>query len=137
MAMRMRDAIRIMGDRVQVTKAFARKAQIYGTEEYRIWLEIQKDVPGAKMETKKIKRNPEKKTSNKNLTYVNMERYIRTQEGAEEVLKEFEVEKLRSKITHHPYSYMRAWFVAKYPDYAGAGMFAEANEATEDSSSAA
>ena len=46
----------------QVTKAFAKNAVILGTDEYKLWKEYRKDFPDAKMVTKTIKKNPEKKT---------------------------------------------------------------------------
>ena len=48
----------------QVTKAFAKNAVIFGTEEYKLWREYRKDFPDAKMVTKTIKKNPEKVQSN-------------------------------------------------------------------------
>lgn len=59
----------------QVTKAFQRQARIFGTDEYKMWKAYREDFPGAKMETKTIRRNANKRTY-RNLTYVNMGRYI-------------------------------------------------------------
>ena len=53
-----------------VPKEFAKKARIYGTEEYEKWEEILSKNPGIAMETKTIKKNKDKKT-NKNKTYKN------------------------------------------------------------------
>ena len=53
---------------VLVTKAFAKQARIFGTPEYKEWKEIKADLPNAQMVTKKIKKNPDKKT-NRNKTY--------------------------------------------------------------------
>ena len=92
-----------------VTKAFAKQARIFGTPEYKMWKEIKADLPDAQMVTKKIKKNPEKKT-NRNKTYENMELFIRQQENAEELLKEFERQKLLSKIEAHPYGAVLEWF---------------------------
>ena len=46
----------------QVTKAFMKKAVIFGTDEYKLWREFKKDFPEAQMVTKAVKRNPSKKT---------------------------------------------------------------------------
>lgn len=62
----------------QVTKSFEKNARVFGTEEYKLWREFKKDYPLAKMTTKRIKKNPNKKT-NKNLTYKNMETFINEQ----------------------------------------------------------
>lgn len=61
----------------QVTKAFAKNAVIFGTEEYKLWREYRKDFPNAKMVTKTIKKNPEKKTYRRFLIMTNVERVER------------------------------------------------------------
>lgn len=93
----------------QVTKAFAKNAVIFGTEEYKLWREYRKDFPDAKMVTKTIKKNPEKKTY-RNLTYKNMELFISVQPKKEDengnvidYRKEFERQKLMSKVQSNPY----------------------------------
>ena len=60
-----------------VTKAFAKNAAIFGTEEFKQWREYLTYFPNAKMATKTIKKNPNKQTSTKNMTYENMATYIR------------------------------------------------------------
>ena len=67
---------------VLVTKEFAKNARIFGTPEYKVWKEIRLDCPTAEMVTKTIKKNPDKKTSTKNMTYENMAIYIREQNNA-------------------------------------------------------
>lgn len=93
----------------QVTKAFAKNAVIFGTEEYKLWREYRKDFPDAKMVTKTIKKNPEKKTY-RNLTYKNMELFISVQPKKEDengnvidYKKEFERQKLMSKVQSNPF----------------------------------
>ena len=73
--------------------------------------------PAAQMVTKKIKKNPEKKT-NRNMTYENMELFIKQQKNAEELLKEFERQKKLSKIMPYPYAAVLEWFenTFKNPD---------------------
>lgn len=100
-----------------VTKAFAKQARIFGTPEYKKWKEIKADLPDAQMVTKKIKKNPDKKT-NRNMTYENMELFIRQQENAEELLKEFERQKLLSKVTPAPYNVVLKWFENTFKDSA-------------------
>lgn len=100
-----------------VTKAFAKQARIFGTPEYKKWKEIKADLPNAQMVTKKIKKNPDKKT-NRNKTYENMELFIKQQKNAEELLKEFERQKKLSKIMPYPYAAVLEWFenTFKNPD---------------------
>lgn len=52
---------------VLVTKEFAKNARIFGMPEYKMWKEIRLDCPTAEMVTKTIKKNPDKKTSTKNM----------------------------------------------------------------------
>ena len=92
-----------------VTKAFAKQARIFGTPEYKMWKEIKADLPEAKMVTKKIKKNPEKK-NNRNKTYENMKLFIKQQENADVLLKEFERQKKLSKIKPYPYAAVLEWF---------------------------
>lgn len=42
----------------QVTKAFEKKACIFGTEEFKLWREYKAMFPNAKMVTKSINKNP-------------------------------------------------------------------------------
>ena len=107
----------------QVTKAFAKNAIIFGTDEYKLWKEYRKDFPDAKMVTKTIKKNPEKKTY-KNLTYKNMELFIKVQpvekdenDNVIDYMKEFERQKLMAKVQANPYKSVLAWFLEKFKDY--------------------
>ena len=99
-----------------VTKAFFKQAHIFGTDEYKLWREVLKDNPNATMVTKTITKNPDKKTY-KNLTYANMEKYIRTQSNCEELLEMFKIEKERANIQTNPYRAVLAWFLKEFPDY--------------------
>ena len=100
----------------QVTKSFEKNARVFGTEEYKLWREFKKDYPLAKMTTKRIKKNPNKKT-NKNLTYKNMETFIKEQPNACELMKQFEREKKLSKVQSNPYRAVLAWFEQTFEGY--------------------
>lgn len=106
----------VNGNKVTVTKDFMKKASIFGTEEYKLWKEVLADIPKAKMVTKKIKRNADKKTY-KNLTYPNIEKFLKLQENSKELLEEFNLERKKSVIQASSYHYIRSWFVSKFPDY--------------------
>lgn len=100
-----------------VTKAFQKKASIYGTEEFKLWREFKAEFPNATMVTKDIKKNPNKKTSTKNMTYENMALYIKEQADAEALLKEFKSIYNKSKVQANPYRYVLAWFKQKFEDH--------------------
>lgn len=108
--------IRYINDtQAQVTKAFEKKACIFGTEEFNLWREYKKIYPDAKMVTKKIKKSENQK-KRRNRTYENMEEYINTLVD-EAVKNEFETIKKRSKIQTSPYQYVLDWFEKKFEGY--------------------
>ena len=102
---------------VLVTKSFAKNARIFGTPEYKLWKEIRMDCPEAVMVTKNIRKNPNKKTNTKNMTYPNMAKFIRQQENAAELLKEMKKQIECSKVQTNPYRAVLAWFIQKFEDY--------------------
>lgn len=93
----------------RVTKAFAKNACIFGTEEFKCWREYKAIYPKAKMEVKTIKKNPDKKTR-RNMTYANMEAFIGTLDNGKELLAQFTVIRQRSLIQKSPYQYVLDWF---------------------------
>lgn len=100
----------------QVTKAFAKRASIFGTPEFNLWREYLAQFPKAQMVFKAIKRNPDKRT-NRNMTYANMVSFISTRDDKEELLREFEKRLIQSKIQQNPYRYVLAWFEQTFTDY--------------------
>lgn len=117
----------------RVTKAFQRQARIFGTDEYKMWKAYREDFPGAKMETKTIKRNTNKRTY-RNLTYVNMGRYISV--NAPQLLEEFEREKDSAKAQENPYRAVLAWFLEKFPNYDEYKKFFEDKDKTAEATAA-
>lgn len=117
----------------RVTKAFQRQARIFGTDEYKMWKAYREDFPGAKMETKTIKRNTNKRTY-RNLTYVNMGRYISV--NAPQLLEEFEREKDSAKAQENPYRAVLAWFLEKFPNYDDYKKFFEDKDKTAEATAA-
>lgn len=123
----------------QVTKSFQKNACIFGTEEFKLWREYLTYFPNAKMQTKSIKKNPDKKTR-RNLTFKNMVEYMKTQENSEDLLAEFETIKSRSKIQASPYQYVLSWFEAKFEGYNDLKQFMaqkEEERSAEDAASEA
>lgn len=99
--------------KAEVSKAFERKARIFGSEEYNIWMAYRQEHPKAKMVVKKIKSKPGKQTY-KGLSYEKMEEIIK--ERKPELLGKFESLK-KSPFEKNPYHATRAWFVAAIPNY--------------------
>ena len=100
-----------------VTKAFQKKASIYGTEEFKLWREFKAEFTNAVMLTKEIKKNPNKKTSTKNMTYENMALFIKENDNAEALMAEFKSIYNKSKVQANPYRYVLAWFMQKFEDH--------------------
>ena len=110
-----------------VTKAFKKQASIFGTEEFKLWRAYKKMFPEAAMVTKSIKKNPDRKT-NRNLTYENMEKFLKTLPDSEKLLQEFETIKTRSCVKASPYRFTLEWFEATASKYGSYGSFVEEME---------
>ena len=80
------------------------------------------------MVTKSIKKNPNQKTR-RNMTFKNMEEYIKTQPNAKELEEEFKTIKQRSKIQKSPYQYVLSWFEAKFEGFNDLDQFMDQKEA--------
>ena len=115
--MKKNEIIYVNDTTAMVTKAFEKKACIFGTEEFKLWREYKKEFPKAKMTTKTIKKNPNKRTSTKNMTYDNMEIFISQQDNAEELMAAFKKQKALSKVQNDPYRFVLAWFLKQFENY--------------------
>ena len=114
----MKNTIKVIDEKTAlVTKAFMKNASIFGTEEFKQWREYKAMFPEAVMTTKEIKKNPNKKTSTKNMTYENMALFIKEQANAKELMEEFKREYNKSKVQANPYRYVVAWFKQKFEDH--------------------
>ena len=102
---------------VLVTKEFAKNAMIFGTPEYKLWREIRQDCENAVMVTKSIKKNPNKHTATKNMTYERMAIYIREQDNAATLMVEFKKQIALSKVQTNPYRSVLAWFKQTFQNY--------------------
>ena len=127
--------IYINDTQAQVTKAFEKQARIFGTPEYREWRAYRQDFPNAQMVTKTIKKAKNKKNDAKNRTYEKMAEYISLQENADELMKEFEVQKKLSIVQKSPYRFVLNWFLdtfdLKEDEDKKEGQEAEVNAAEE------
>lgn len=104
-------------DCFQVTKAFSKNAMIFGTPEYKVWRDVLHDHPNAKMVTKSIKKNRNKRASTKNMTYKHMAIYISRQDDAQSLMVEFEKQIALSKVQTNPYRFVLAWFKQTFEHY--------------------
>ncbi len=111
----------------RVTKAFAKNACIFGTEEFKLWREYKAIYSEAQMVVKTIKKNPNKKTR-RNMTYANMEAFIGTLDSSEVLLAQFAVIRQRSLIQKSPYQYVLDWFESSFADEISMKDFMEQKE---------
>ena len=100
-----------------VTKTFKKNACIFGTDEFKLWREYKAMFPDAVMTTKDIKKNPNKHTATKNMTYERMAIYIREQDEAATLMVEFKKQIALSKVQTNPYRCVLAWFIQKFANY--------------------
>ena len=122
--------IYIDDEHAQVTKAFEKKACIFGTEEFKRWREYKAMFPNAQMVTKSINKNPNQK-NRRNMTYENMVAYINTypEKEAKKLMEEYETIQKRSQIQKSPYQYVLSWFEAKFEGYNDLKQFMAEKEA--------
>ena len=99
-----------------MSKAFEDAANDPSTPEYKLLQQIRADFPGLTVARKS--RRPSKKTNpSKNLTYANMEQYIKAFKNAAELLAEFEKAKQLAGPQTNRYQYVRRWFLKQFPNY--------------------
>lgn len=116
------NAIRyIDDDHALVTQAFAKKAVIFGTPEFDLWRAYKKEFSNAKMVTKKIKKNPNKK--NTKISYARMRAFIKLV-GTKDDLVALEKQIKLSKVNPNPYQTVLNWFM-NYPKYEAYQTFAK------------
>ena len=115
-------SIRYIDDETaMVTQAFAKKANIFGTPEFDLWRAYKKEFPKAKMVTKKIKKNPNKK--NTKISYARMRAFIKLV-GTKDDMAALEKQIKLSKVNPNPYQTVLNWFM-NYPKYEAYQAFAK------------
>ena len=104
-----------------LTKSFAAKAAIFGTDEYKMLQEARRDYPGYKVTVGKTK-NKEQKNAFAGLDYDYMEKYIAAHDDEEKtIMAEYQMLRGESEeakaINARSASFLeiRSWFLKKYP----------------------
>jgi len=104
-----------------LTKSFAAKAAIFGTDEYKMLQEARRDYPGYKVTVGKTK-NKEQKNAFAGLDYDYMEKYIKTHDDAEKsIMAEYldlrglsdEAKELQAGSAS--FLEIRSWFLKTFP----------------------
>lgn len=115
--------IDIMTSTITLTKTFYKKATSnINNPEYKELKTLLADYPKYEMRFRESKKKEGKKTY-RNLTYGNMEKYIKaSEENPVVLLSEFQTIKAKSCIQPSPYAYVKKWFLEQYPDYTESKM---------------
>ena len=104
-----------------LTKSFAAKAAIFGTDEYKMLQEARRDYPGYKVTVGKTK-NKEQKNAFAGLDYDYMEKYIKTHDDDKQsIMNEYLMlrgksdDALEIQAGSASFLEIRSWFLKKYP----------------------
>ena len=98
-----------------VSKPFLKRANLYGTEESKMLEEARAAYPDFKVVPRSIAKS-NKKRPYLRVSYAYMERYISSHENAEKRMKEYEEMRFRAECHEVPFSEVKKWFVACYPE---------------------
>ena len=106
---------------IEMTKQFAKASGVYGSDAYKMLLKAKKQLPTYTVIVKETPNNKKPRDNYKGLTYDYMERYIKTKENNEELLKEFF--ELRGIGTNYDeiirkasYVQVKKWFLTTFPE---------------------
>ena len=110
---------------ISLSKVFARKARVVGSEEFRMLVELHKQFPDFKFKT----RESAKKENYKGLTLEQMIQYIKAQDNKDALMISYnrivalygrEVEDKENPgqtVVRAPYTKVKSWFLAEFPNY--------------------
>ena len=96
---------------ITITKAFNKRASIYGTDEFKMLHRAIQDT-GYSVIVKTIQ-----KKSYNGLSFKRMETYIQTQPNSEANLKEFRAVQRVAEAKGAKYPLTKKWFLASFPEY--------------------
>ena len=101
--------------KIIVSKKFLKEASDITTTAYSDLVQIRKDNPDFKIETRQIAKRENKMTYGK-LTYDRMREYIETKADKDQVLVEFEQIQKLAKFQNAQYVFVKKWFLGLYGD---------------------
>lgn len=99
----------IFTNTLTITDSFAKKASQYNSPEYKILMKLRADNAGLQ-----IVKAEKKHTSNKAISFKEMEGFISKCADSEKRLKEFENVQALAKIQPSPYNAVKKWFLENY-----------------------
>lgn len=98
------------------TKAFAKKASVYGTNEYKMLMKIKNDNRDYKVI---VKSSPKRKSGTDRVTLDDMRAYIEKHDEDGSIMKEFDMlinEKKGDNLKRTTFFVIKKWFFEQYPD---------------------
>ena len=103
--------------KIRLPKAFAKASGKYGSEEYRMLMEIKRDVPNYEVIVETTRKQP--RDNFKGLTYDYMERYIKKHNS--KLIEEFKIlrgekEDMNGLFKSRSYSQIKKWFLTNFPE---------------------
>lgn len=110
---------------ITCTKAFYEKASIFGTPECGECQKLRAAFPDYTFAIRVTRSNESRRSSNKNLTFVNMVRYIVSKPGGLDKLVDFAKLRNLSDQKGGNYKVVKDWFLSNYPAYLLEGVTAD------------
>ena len=101
--------------KIRVSKAFLKRANLYGTSESLTLEKVRAAYPEFEVVGRSIAKSNTKRPYLR-VSYAYMERYIANHEKAEERMKEYQEMRFRSECHEVPFSEVKKWFIACYPE---------------------
>ncbi|MBE6964859.1 MAG: hypothetical protein E7441_02350 [Ruminococcaceae bacterium] len=102
---------------IEITKAEAKKARVYGSDIYEAIKKIRSDYPEFEVKVREVKKT-KRKAEYKGLTYSYMEKYIQRRNNEEALKFYYELIGKTESESFETASYfeVKEWFLAKFPE---------------------
>ena len=97
-----------------ITNEFNRRANNPSTPEYATMRQIRNECPNIQVVIRKVRR---RRAPHDHLTYDKMVAFIACQREAARLLQEFKTVRTMAGAQSNPYSYVKRWFLATFPNY--------------------
>lgn len=112
---------------ITISKAFYKKASIFGTDEYYAFRQVMKENENYTIKFKSTTKNTYSK-----LTFSRMKEYIETQPNSEMMLIKFDAVKRIAETKGSAYPLVKKWFLKTFPAYKENDIADTESKALED-----
>lgn len=100
---------------ILVSKAFLKRADLFGTDEFKLLEEARSAYPDFKVVPRSIAKS-DKVRPHLRLSYERMEKYISTHDHAKERMREYEEIRFKAECQSKTFSKVVEWFMACYSE---------------------